>query len=63
MTSDSSDAEMNLRVARVGEIITISHPTQDRHVDIEARPEIDAMSPEDFEARVIAPARNALGIE
>lgn len=63
MTSDSSDAEMNLRVARVGEIITISHPTQDRHVDIEARPEIDAMSPEDFEARILTPVLIALGIE
>ena len=54
---------MNLRVARVGEIITISHPTQDRHVDIEARPEIDAMSPEDFEARILTPVLIALGIE
>lgn len=62
MTSAQRADGMNLRVARVGEIITISHPTQDRHVDIEARPEIDAMSPEDFEARVIAPARNALGL-
>lgn len=63
MTSSQRATEMNLRVSRSDGVLTISHPSEDKHVDVALDQEIASLSQGDLDARVFAPARLALGLQ